>query len=79
MDQGAYFDVKRHRVMTQTPQPLSVELGYASAAGHRGGRLRRRVRSGRSRPPRRLIVKSRLSFPYEAAYVVPNAYIGACC
>src|SRR5512139_652456 len=29
MDQGAYFDVKRHRIMTQTPQPLGVELGYA--------------------------------------------------
>ena len=29
MDQGAYFDVKRHRVMTQTPQPLSIDLGYA--------------------------------------------------
>jgi len=23
MDQGAYFDVKRHRIMTQTPQPLT--------------------------------------------------------
>ncbi len=29
MDQGAYFEVKRHRMMTQTPQPLTARLGYA--------------------------------------------------
>ena len=29
MDHGAYFDVKRHRIMTQTPQPLGIHLGYA--------------------------------------------------
>jgi thymidylate synthase ThyX len=29
LDQGAYFELKRHRMMTQTPQKLSSELGYA--------------------------------------------------
>lgn len=29
LDQGAYYEVKRHRMMTQVPQPLSVEQGYA--------------------------------------------------
>ena len=29
MDQGAYFEFKRHRMMTQTPQNLTVDLGYA--------------------------------------------------
>lgn len=29
LDQGAYFELKRHRLMTQTPQPLTTELGYA--------------------------------------------------
>jgi thymidylate synthase ThyX len=29
MDQGAYFEIKRHRMMTQTPQALSTSLGYA--------------------------------------------------
>jgi len=29
MDQGAYFEIKRHRMMTQTAQPLSTNLGYA--------------------------------------------------
>ncbi len=29
MDQGAYYEFKRHRMMTQTPQPLTARLGYA--------------------------------------------------
>ena len=29
MDQGAYFEFKRHRMMTQTAQPLTTRLGYA--------------------------------------------------
>lgn len=30
MDQGAYFEFKRHRMMTQTPQPLSTHDGFAT-------------------------------------------------
>jgi hypothetical protein len=30
MDQGAYAEFKRHRMMTQTPQRLSTRLGYAT-------------------------------------------------
>jgi thymidylate synthase ThyX len=29
LDQGAYFELKRHRMMTQTPQRLTTDLGYA--------------------------------------------------
>jgi thymidylate synthase ThyX len=29
MDQGAYAEFKRHRMMTQTPQRLTCALGYA--------------------------------------------------
>jgi thymidylate synthase ThyX len=28
MDQGAYFEVKRHRMTSQTPGPLTCGLGY---------------------------------------------------
>lgn len=28
MDQGAYYEFKRHRMMTQTPQRLGAQLGY---------------------------------------------------
>lgn len=33
MDQGAYFEFKRHRMMTQTVQPLTTKLGFALPAG----------------------------------------------
>jgi hypothetical protein len=33
MDQGAYFEFKRHRMMTQTVQPLSADLGFALPMG----------------------------------------------
>jgi thymidylate synthase ThyX len=33
MDQGAYFEFKRHRMMTQTVQPLSTSLGFAIPRG----------------------------------------------
>ena len=29
LDQGAYFELKRHRLMTQTAQQLTADLGYA--------------------------------------------------
>lgn len=29
LDQGAYFELKRHRMMTQSPQRLSTRLGFA--------------------------------------------------
>jgi thymidylate synthase ThyX len=32
MDQGAYAEFKRHRMMTQTPQALTARLGYAVPA-----------------------------------------------
>jgi len=28
LDQGAYYELKRHRMMTQLPQPLTASLGY---------------------------------------------------
>jgi thymidylate synthase ThyX len=30
MDQGAFAEFKRHRMMTQTPQKLTTRLGYAT-------------------------------------------------
>ena len=30
MDQGAYAEFKRHRMMTQTPQRLTTRLGYST-------------------------------------------------
>jgi len=33
MDQGAYFEFKRHRMMTQTAQPVTAKLGFAVPVG----------------------------------------------
>jgi thymidylate synthase ThyX len=73
MDQGAYFDVKRHRIMTQTPQPLTVELGYAAPkaiveAGF--GAEYDRAMEAAAQAYRTIAAE----FPHEAAYVIPNAY-----
>jgi len=72
MDQGAYFDVKRHRIMTQTPQPLTVELGHAvpkviAEAGFAAEYDRAMEAAAQAY---REIAKD---FLHEAAYVVPNA------
>ena len=73
MDQGAYFDVKRHRIMTQTPQPLTAELGYAvpkaiSEAGFAAEY--ERAMEAAAHAHREIVTE----FPHEAAYVIPNAY-----
>jgi thymidylate synthase ThyX len=73
MDQGAYFDVKRHRIMTQTPQPLTVALGYAvpQAIAEAGFAAEYdRAMEAAARAHREIATE----FPHEAAYVVPNAY-----
>lgn len=73
MDQGAYFDVKRHRMMTQTPQPLGIHLGYAVP--------RAIVEAGFVDRYRRAMEAAAAAYrtlagqhPHEAAYVVPNAF-----
>jgi hypothetical protein len=73
MDQGAYFDVKRHRIMTQTPQPLTVELGYAvPKAIVDAGFAAEYDRAMESAAQAYRAIAS--EFPHEAAYVIPNAY-----
>jgi thymidylate synthase ThyX len=73
MDQGAYAEFKRHRMMSQTPQRLTTRLGYATprlitesgfesrydAAMHSAGRLFERLCAFN---------------PNIAQYVVPNGY-----
>jgi thymidylate synthase ThyX len=73
MDQGAYFDVKRHRVMTQTPQPLSIDLGYAvpqviAEAGIAAEYDRAQQAAAQA------YREIGTEYPDEAAYVVTNAY-----
>lgn len=73
LDQGAYAEFKRHRMMTQTPQALTARLGYALP--------RRVVEAGFEKPYRTAMEAA--AEAYEklaawnadvAAYVVPNGF-----
>lgn len=73
MDQGAYFEVKRHRMMTQSPQDLTARLEYAVP--------RRICLAGFEDEYRKAMEKARETYerlaawnPAVAAYVVPNGY-----
>jgi hypothetical protein len=73
MDQGAYFEFKRHRMMTQTPQLLSTLYGFAvpkllSESGV-GDLFIEDMQKADD-------LYQRLSedFPQAASYIVPNAF-----
>jgi thymidylate synthase ThyX len=73
MDNGAYFDAKRHRMMTQTPQMLTVDLGYAipRAIEEAGFRERYCRTLDQSIEAYRVLA---CDFPHEASYLVANAF-----
>ncbi|HEX2981468.1 MAG TPA: FAD-dependent thymidylate synthase [Anaerolineaceae bacterium] len=73
LDQGAYFELKRHRMMAQTPQALTTRLGYSLP--------RLIVEAGVEKPYRTAmdaaaqLYERLVAFnPEVAAYVVPNGY-----
>ncbi len=73
MDQGGYFELKRHRLMTQSPQRLTTGLGYAvprplEAAGV-GDEYHAALRAASE-----AYAALAADFPEEASYVVPNGY-----
>jgi Predicted alternative thymidylate synthase len=73
MDQGAYAEFKRHRMMTQTPQKLTTRLGYATPrliteAGF-GSQYETAMESAAE------IYEKLIQFnPSVAQYVVPNGF-----
>jgi len=73
MDQGAYFEFKRHRMMSQTPQALSTNLGYAIPKGisEAGFDENYSVAMDLANQLYRRIAEIN---PAVASYVVPNAY-----
>lgn len=73
MDQGAYYELKRHRMMTQTAQPLTAGLGYALP--------RSVVEAGMQRTYCQAMEQARQVYqliaqeaPDAAGYVVPNGF-----
>lgn len=73
MDQGAYAEFKRHRMMTQTPQRLTTRLGYATprlmAAAGFGSRYEAAMDAAA-----KMFEKLYKFSPVVAQYVVPNGY-----
>ncbi|MBI5841525.1 MAG: FAD-dependent thymidylate synthase [Chloroflexi bacterium] len=73
MDQGAYAEFKRHRMMTQTPQLLTTRLGYATPrliteAGF-GSKYEAAMKSAEE-----MFEKLYAFNPQVAQYVVPNGF-----
>jgi thymidylate synthase ThyX len=73
MDQGAYFEFKRHRMMTQTPQVLSTDHGFAipkllSDAGVDDIFIEDMQKATD------LYQSIAAEFPQAASYIVPNAF-----
>ena len=73
MDQGAYAEFKRHRMMTQTPQALTARLGYALP--------RLIVEAGFESRYRQAMEAAAATYeklaefnPHVASYVVPNGF-----
>ena len=73
IDQGAYFELKRHRMMTQIPQHLTASMGYAIP--------RAIVDAGMLEPYRLAMASAQKTYdiladfnPAVASYVVPNGY-----
>jgi len=73
MDQGAYAEFKRHRMMTQTPQMLTTHLGYAVPRLISEAGFEPRYRSAMEAAAE--TYEKLYSFnPQAAQYVVPNGY-----
>ena len=73
LDQGAYFELKRHRMMSQSPQDLTCRLGYAVPSLIRESGITRLFNSD-------MIAVMELYeklFAFDAnvaSYIVPNAF-----
>lgn len=73
LDQGAYFELKRHRIMTQTPQRLTADLGYAVPSLIVEAGIENAYRNAMQEA--RNVYQELASWnPHVAVYVIPNAF-----
>ena len=73
MDQGAYYEFKRHRMMSLTPQALTADLGYCiPKLIERAGMLEKycNAMDFAGQTWQELSIR----YPHAAAYVVPNGF-----
>jgi thymidylate synthase ThyX len=73
MDQGGYFEIKRHRMMTQSPQRLTCDLGFAVPRAIEEAGLREEYDAAMG-AAQELYQRLAQALPEEASYVVPNGF-----
>jgi thymidylate synthase ThyX len=73
LDQGAYFELKRHRMMTQTPQRFTARLGYAIPRLIADAGLEDAFISDMEEVKQVYEKLSKFN-PEVAAYILPNAF-----
>ena len=73
MDQGAYFEFKRHRMMTQTVQDFTIEHGFAIPLAISEAGLEHQYKVSMTGIAE-LYEQIASWNPQVAAYVLPNAY-----
>ena len=73
MDQGAYYEFKRHRTMTQTPQNLTANLGYATPSLLIEAGFEDRYKNAMDSAAE-TYQKIAVFNPYLASYLVPNGF-----
>jgi len=73
LDQGAYLELKRHRMMTQTPLPFSPKFGYSiPLMMQKAGLVEEYCQSMEiAKDAYSILYKS---CPAAASYILPNAY-----
>jgi thymidylate synthase ThyX len=73
LDQGAYFELKRHRMMTQTPQRFTSHLGYAIPRLITDAGIMEEYIADMEEVER-VYEKLNAVDPEAAAYILPNAF-----
>jgi thymidylate synthase ThyX len=73
MDQGAYYEFKRHRMMTHTVEPLGTGLGYALPEAVVGGGCSDLFETAMKKSSK-LYQAMALWNPDAASYIIPNGF-----
>ncbi|MRS04362.1 FAD-dependent thymidylate synthase, partial [bacterium] len=73
LDQGAYYELKRHRMMTQSPQPCTPWLGFATPRAMVDAGMEDEYRNAMEQAA---FVYEELEkvLPHVGSYILPNGY-----
>ncbi|MFA5070657.1 MAG: FAD-dependent thymidylate synthase [Patescibacteria group bacterium] len=74
MDEGAYYEFKRHRMCTQTVQDLTIENGYQTPPVIEENAELKQIFLASTNKVEEVYPKIAAKFPEESRYLVLNAY-----